>query len=150
MKKETIKKKTDKNIINKVKKAAVKEKTTKKSKPSVKKPVGHGKKTSNSEKKMTTKNLEIKKTAKESQKNKKNYKAKPVSKPVRNNLKKKQILTQSKIKPSVKKTGKNLDTPEKNSDSGIKQPNEQQNMSLPEGSAFKQTGHRRPLIVFPK
>jgi len=25
-----------------------------------------------------------------------------------------------------------------------------QNMGLPEGTALQQTGHRRPLIVFPK
>jgi len=29
-------------------------------------------------------------------------------------------------------------------------PAQQQNLGLPEGSVFQQTGHRRPLIVFPK
>jgi len=46
------------------------------------------------------------------------------------------------IKPAVKP--EKIDTPI------IKQSNESQDMSLPEGSALQQTGQRRPLIVFPK
>ena len=76
--------------------------------------------------------------------------AKPAEKRKTVNTKNKAVKTSSSSNVKIKPVEKKSNVSEKNDNSGIRQSNEQQDMSLPEGNALKQTGHRRPLIVFPK
>jgi DNA-binding protein HU-beta len=50
----------------------------------------------------------------------------------------------------VEKIEKNTEIPVEEKPVEKHETSQQQDMSLPEGSALQQTGHRRPLIVFPK
>jgi len=127
MKKEASKKKTVKSPAKQVKKPMPK-------KASVKaKPIKTSKTTKPAPKKTPKKTIPVK-TAKSAPKIEK----KPVFKPAI-------TIEKSAIKPIEKPIEKPLEKPpEKPLNT------QQQDMSLPEGNVLQQTGHRRPLIVFPK
>lgn len=103
-----------------------------------------GKKTLKSSKK-TIKKQNVKKVT-AAKKSKPKTKTVPVKKTQAGKLKKKT----KKIVKNTKKPAP-LSTPSKKQAANDKPaPSQPKNLSLPEGSVFQQTGHRRPLIVFPK
>ena len=127
MKKEASKKKTLKSPDKQVKKPTPK-------KASVKaKPVKTSKTIKPASKKTPKKTVPIKAT-----KSTPKVEKKPISKPVF-------TVEKPAIKPIERPVEKPLEKPpEKPLNT------QQQDMSLPEGNVLQQTGHRRPLIVFPK
>ena len=132
MKKEIIKKKPVKNTPKQGKKPQTVKKTVSKAKSPEKKP------------------LKTKTAAVKTEKSKKPA-VKPINKPVAKVTEKKTITKSADQKPKntlpVKKIEKPLQKQEK-TENVVYQP--ASDMSLPEGNAVQQTGHRRPLIVIPK
>ena len=127
MKKDTVKEKTTANSLKKDKK------TTKKG--------NSQKKQSTPKAKVVSKTIKNEKTAK-----------KPIKIPVENKTnEKKAVNTKTALKTAKTEISPVKKSPVKPTEHKLnKPPSESQDMSLPEGSALKQTGHRRPLIVFPK